>query len=130
MRKRRGSDAIDGERNRPLALEAVQLETRERQGAAAAPHFQRLIAIKRRTIIPMMAFSMVFFFGVTLLFGYQRAWMGLALGGGLNLGYALILATYGLCWVIALVYFAVATYWFDPQVRRAIAERDGEALKS
>lgn len=126
MQKAKDLNVIDDVRDPPLAFGRARPETGVWRYAVSAPDFQRLMRMKRLAIIPMMAIPLIFFFGVTVLFGYKRTWMGSAVGGGLNLGYLLILVTYALCWIVALLYFAIATYLLDPLAERAKAYGDGD----
>lgn len=66
--------------------------------------FRSLLSLKRRTIGPMLAGGMTFFLAVLALAGFARPLMSEKVVGPLNLGYALILATYAMCWGLAILY--------------------------
>lgn len=86
--------------------------------------FQALLSLKRRTIWPMLGSGMTFFLAILMLAGFARPLMSEKLVGALNLGYALVLAVYVMCWGLAILYAFVADTRFDPQAARAVAERE------
>ncbi len=90
--------------------------------ATQLPSFKALIAAKTSIIVPLLGLSMAFFVGVTLLAGFAREFMTQKVFGPLNVGYVLILATYVMCWIVAIIYIYVADNVFDPKAERARTE--------
>lgn len=88
---------------------------------AASDQFQKLLAAKRRTVTLLLIVPVAFFLAVTVLAGFDRPLMTQKIVGPLGFGYLLIIATYVLCWVSAIIYVNLAGRVFDPQAR-AIAE--------
>jgi uncharacterized membrane protein (DUF485 family) len=77
---------------------------------------------------PMLAIYSVFFSGLMLLAGFARPLMAAAIWEPLDVGYTLIIATFLMCWALALVYVFAADRAFDPR-SRAVA-RNIESLAS
>ena len=82
--------------------------------AVPAASLGALVALKRRLIMPMLVVSLGVFFGVSLLAGVARPFMATKLAGPLNTGYMLIGSIYLVCWGVAVLYYAAATYAIDP----------------
>ncbi len=95
--------------------------------ATQLPSFKALIAAKASVIIPLLGLSMAFFLGVMLLAGFAREFMTQKVFGPLNVGYVLILATYVMCWVMAIIYAYVADNVFDPKAERARTDHEQRA---
>lgn len=113
-----------------LALGDVQrardsLPAQQWHDAVTSPGFRSLIAAKRRLVGPLLGFSLVFILGMTLLAGYGRPLMAVKVVGAFNVGYLLILLTYVLCWVVAVIYVNVANENFDRLAGEAAAEAAG-----
>lgn len=83
--------------------------------------FRELIALKVRTVGPLLMASFVFILGVSLLAGYAKPLMAAKVFGAVNVGYLLVFLTYVLCWVVSVVYVRVANNRFDKQARAACA---------
>ena len=83
--------------------------------------FRQLIALKMRTVGPLLAVSFIFILGMSLLVGYDKPLMGAKVFGPVNVGYLLVFLTYLLCWVVSVVYVRIANARFDPQARAAAA---------
>ena len=98
--------------------------------AVALPGFMGLIAVKRRMIAPLLLLPLTYFLGTMLLAGYSRPLMGTKVVGSLNLGYVLIIITYLMCWVVALLYARIADSRFDPQAAQAISEFERGGVRS
>jgi uncharacterized membrane protein (DUF485 family) len=90
--------------------------------AIALPAFRGLLALNRRVIAPMLIVSLTYFLGMMLLAGYARPLMSEKVAGSLNLGYVLIIATYVMCWVIAILYVTIADSRFEAKAAEALAE--------
>ena len=70
---------------------------------------------------------MTFFLAVLIMAGFARPLMGAKITGSLNVGYALVLATYAMCWGLASLYAVIADTRLDPQAARAVAEREARS---
>lgn len=78
----------------------------------------------------MLVLSIAFFLLVTLLAGFARPLMTQKVFGPLGLGYVLIIVTYLVCWVSAIIYVNLADRFFDPQANAiAIALRAKEGAR-
>ncbi len=124
MQGRETSGALDA--LRIARIDPGPVGERVWKDAVALPSFRSLLGLKRGTIIPLMVLSLTFFFGTTLFYGFGRDLMGKPLIESLNVGYVLIFATYLVCWIVALLYFVIATYWFDPRAAKALADNERE----
>ncbi len=91
--------------------------------ASRSQAFEDLLTAKRRTIAPMLIFSLGFFFGIMLLAGFARAFMAEKLIGSLNVGYGLVVGIYLVCWTVAIFYYLVATFYLDPLANRLLADQ-------
>lgn len=76
--------------------------------------------VKGWTIATLLGGSLGFFFVVMLMAGYARPLMSAKLTGALNLGYGLLIATYLICWGVALLYTLAARLSFDPLAAEAV----------
>jgi uncharacterized membrane protein (DUF485 family) len=83
--------------------------------AVAQPAFRELLRLKWRVIALMLALYSVFFSGLMLLAGYARPLMAAAVLENLDVGYILIIATFLMCWALALLYVFAADSAFDPK---------------
>lgn len=85
-------------------------------------NFRSLIQAKQRIIGTLLAVTLGFFIGMTLLAGYAKELMTTKLVGSFNVGYSLILAAYVICWAGALLYVRAANGKFDEQTTLVIKE--------
>ncbi|MEJ8840000.1 DUF485 domain-containing protein [Ramlibacter sp. AN1133] len=81
--------------------------------------FGELIALKVRTVGPLLATSFLFILGMSLLAGYAKPLMAVKVVGATNVGYLLVFLTYVLCWIVSLAYVRAANIQFDAQARAA-----------
>jgi uncharacterized membrane protein (DUF485 family) len=88
--------------------------------AARQPSFRELVSTKVRFLVPLVIFYLVFYLAVTVLAGFAPGFMSQRAVGPINVGYLLILATYVMAWIVALVYVRIANRSFDPKADRAI----------
>jgi uncharacterized membrane protein (DUF485 family) len=91
------------------------------QTAVGSDAFRSLIALKERILLPMVILYLVLFLGVCLMAGYARPLMAQKCIGQYNFGYVLIIGTYGMSWLLAVIYVYIADNYFDPRARAAIA---------
>jgi uncharacterized membrane protein (DUF485 family) len=86
------------------------------------PAFRRLLANKRRIIIPLLSVFLLVFLSAMGVAGYARPLLAESLFGSYSLGYALVVGLYCLCWATAICYVSVAPLWFDRPAQEAIDE--------
>ena len=90
--------------------------------AVASPSFRRLMTTKAKLVWPLLGASLAFVVAMTLLAGCDRPFMAIKVVGAFNVGYLMILMTYLLCWLVAVIYVLVANKQFEVQSRQAIAD--------
>jgi len=108
--------------NRDTEASEVQSDSGTWAAAVASPSFRRLMTTKARLVWPLLGASLAFVVAMTLLAGYDRPFMAIKVVGAFNVGYLMILMTYLLCWVVAVIYVLVANKQFELQSRQAIAD--------
>ena len=86
---------------------------------AAEPEFKELLASKRRFIVPMTVFFVVYYFALPLLVGYAPGLMSRRVLGPLNLAYLFALSQFFMAWIVAALYVRAAGGW-DRTARRVI----------
>lgn len=85
---------------------------------AAEPEFKELLASKRRFIVPMTVFFVVYYFALPVLVGYAPRLMETRVLG-LNLAYLFALSQFFMAWIVAALYVRAAGGW-DKTARRVI----------
>jgi uncharacterized membrane protein (DUF485 family) len=80
----------------------------------AAPEFQRLVAAKRRFIVPATLFFIVYYFALPVLVGYYPGVMERRVWGNVNLAYLFALSQFLMAWLVMAVYVRRARA-FDAQ---------------
>ena len=88
---------------------------------AAMPEFKKLLAKKRKFIIPATAFFVVYYFALPILVGYAPSLMERRVFGVVNLAYLFALSQFFMAWIIAALYVRVAGKW-DDMAHRIIAK--------
>jgi len=91
-----------------------ELELREEQNAIrhaaewqaieADDEFQKLIAIKKRFIIPATIFFLVYYFALPVLVGYWPQLMEANVIGNINLAYLFALSQFVMAWTLSYLY--------------------------
>ena len=91
-----------------------ELELREEQNAIrhaaewqaieADDEFQKLIAIKKRFIIPATIFFIVYYFALPVLVGYWPKLMEANVIGNINLAYLFALSQFVMAWTLSYLY--------------------------
>jgi uncharacterized membrane protein (DUF485 family) len=71
---------------------------------AASPEFRRLIAAKRRFIVPATVIFIVYYFALPVLVGYFPAAMERRVVGSVNLAYLFALSQFAMAWLVMAVY--------------------------
>ena len=87
---------------------------------AAAPEFGRLLASKRRFIVPATVFFVVYYFALPVLVGYAPRLMETRLLG-VNLAYLFALSQFFMAWIVAGLYVRAAAKW-DEMAARVVEE--------
>ncbi|MCG3161271.1 MAG: hypothetical protein JMDDDDMK_02422 [Acidobacteria bacterium] len=91
---------------------------------AAMDEFKRLVAAKRRFIVPATIFFIVYYFALPALVGYAPELMGRRVFGVINLAYLFALSQFFMAWIIAALYVRAAGR-FDQMARKIIQRLKG-----
>jgi uncharacterized membrane protein (DUF485 family) len=86
--------------------------------------FRRLLAAKRRFVVPASVFFVVYYFALPVLVGYFPGLMSRKVWGPVNLAYLFALSQFLMAWLLAWVYVRAARR-FDALAEEAL--REGEA---
>ncbi|MCU0255716.1 MAG: DUF485 domain-containing protein [Vicinamibacterales bacterium] len=76
----------------------------EWQRLEASPEFRRLLAEKRRFILPATIFFIVYYFALPVLVGYFPGLMERRVIGKINLAYLFALSQFFMAWAIMYLY--------------------------
>ena len=87
---------------------------------AVMPEFRKLLASKRKFIIPATFFFIAYYFALPVLVGYAPGLMDQKVLGVVNLAYLFALSQFFMAWTIAALYVRAAMKW-DAMVRAIIA---------
>ena len=111
-----------------------ELELREEQNAIrhaaewqaieADDDFQKLIAIKKRFIIPATIFFIVYYFALPVLVGYWPHLMEANVVGNINLAYLFALSQFVMAWILSYLYVREAGV-FDRMAARIVRRVKG-----
>jgi uncharacterized membrane protein (DUF485 family) len=85
----------------------------EWQAIEADADFQRLVAAKRRFIIPAMIFFIVYYFALPVLVGYFPDLMDTNVIGKVNIAYLFALSQFIMAWTLMYLYVRRARAWDD-----------------
>ena len=91
---------------------------------AAQEEFKQLLASKRRFIVPMTVFFVVYYFALPVLVGYAPRLMETRVLG-LNVAYLFALSQFFMAWIVAALYVRAAGGW-DRTARRVIERLDSD----
>lgn len=94
---------------------------------AAEPEFRELLASKRRFIVPMTVFFVVYYFALPVLVGYAPRLMETRVLG-LNIAYLFALSQFFMAWIVAALYVRAAGGW-DKTARRVIERLNSDRKK-
>jgi uncharacterized membrane protein (DUF485 family) len=78
---------------------------------AKSPAFEQLLAAKRRVIVPLTIFFVIYYFALPLSVGFLPEFMNTPVLGNLNLAYVFALSQFVMAWGIAAYYLRVAARW-------------------
>jgi uncharacterized membrane protein (DUF485 family) len=87
--------------------------------------FKRLLASKRKFIVPATIFFVIYYFALPVLVGYAPGFMARKVLGVINLAYLFALSQFFMAWIIAALYVRVAGKW-DEMARTIIAKLGGK----
>jgi uncharacterized membrane protein (DUF485 family) len=76
----------------------------EWQAIEADTEFQKLIAIKKRFIIPATIFFIVYYFALPVLVGYWPHLMEANVVGNINLAYIFAMSQFVMAWILSYLY--------------------------
>lgn len=85
---------------------------------AAQEEFKELLASKRRFIVPMTVFFVLYYFALPVLVGYAPRLMETRVLG-VNLAYLFALSQFFMAWIVAALYVRAAGGW-DRTAQRVI----------
>jgi uncharacterized membrane protein (DUF485 family) len=80
----------------------------EWERVAAMAEFKKLVAAKRRFIVPATLFFIAYYFALPLLVGYAPALMARKVFGTVNLAYLFALSQFFMAWILAGLYVRAA----------------------
>ena len=83
--------------------------------------FRKLLADKRKFIIPATVFFIAYYFALPVLVGYAPGLMGTKVFGVVNVAYLFALSQFFMAWTIAALYVRAAAKW-DATARAIIAQ--------
>jgi uncharacterized membrane protein (DUF485 family) len=89
---------------------------------AATPDFQRLLAAKKRFIVPATVFFVVYYFALPISVGYFPDFMSTRVIGSVNLAYLFALSQFIMAWGLAWLYVRQASNVFD-RLAQAVLRR-------
>ena len=95
---------------------------------AAMPEFRKLLASKRKFIIPATVFFITYYFALPVLVGYAPGLMDQKVLGVVNLAYLFALSQFFMAWIIAALYLRAAAR-FD-KMEHTVVEKAASALSS
>jgi len=75
---------------------------------AALDEFKRLVAAKRRFIVPATIFFVVYYFALPVLVGYAPGLMSKRVFGVVNVAYLFALSQFFMAWAVAALYVRAA----------------------
>ena len=87
---------------------------------ASMEEFKKLLASKRKFIIPATIFFVVYYFALPVLVGYAPGLMDRKVLGPINIAYLFALSQFFMAWIIAALYVRAAGKW-DEMARTIIA---------
>ena len=88
---------------------------------AAMPEFKKLLASKRKFIIPATVFFVIYYFALPVLVGYAPSLMARRVFGVVNIAYLFALSQFFMAWIIAALYVRAAGRW-DEMAHQIIAK--------
>ena len=89
------------------------------KAAEESPEFRKLIAARRRFVVPATIFFLSWYFGFILLAGYAEDFMASSVYQGLTVGYCLALTQFLMVAVLGVLYLRRANNVYDPLAAKA-----------
>jgi uncharacterized membrane protein (DUF485 family) len=86
--------------------------------------FRHLVNEKKSFIGKLLFFSLGFILLVMVMAGFAKPFMTTNLIGSFNIGYALIVAIYIVCWVAAVIYVNASNGKFDQLTDEVVREHN------
>lgn len=91
---------------------------------AAMDEFKKLVAEKKKFIVPATIFFITYYFALPVLVGYAPQFMARRVFGVINLAYLFALSQFFMAWIIAALYVRAAGR-FDEMARNIISKLKG-----
>lgn len=80
------------------------LKPEEWDAIESDPEFRRLIALKRRFIVPATLFFIAYYLALPVLAGFAPELMSRPAFGHLNVGYVFALSQFAMAWILLALY--------------------------
>ena len=85
-----------------------------------SPEFRKLIATRRRFVLPATIFFLSWYFGFILLAGYAPDFMARSVYEGLTIGYTLALTQFVMVGVLGIMYLRRSERVYDALAEKAV----------
>ena len=93
---------------RRMSKQKIPLDRHEWTRIARSTEFQKLLASKRRFIVPATIFFIIYYFTLPVLVGYAPSLMSRKVIGPVNIAYIFALSQFLVAWIIAFLYVRAA----------------------
>ena len=100
---------------------SAPLSAADWKSISADPDFQRLLAAKRRFLVPATIFFIVYYLALPISVGYFPEIMKQPVWGRLNWAYLFALSQFLMTWIMAGLYVSAARRW-DQQSAALVAK--------
>ncbi|MGZ3496006.1 MAG: DUF485 domain-containing protein [Vulcanimicrobiaceae bacterium] len=98
------------------------LKPEEWDAIESDPEFRRLIALKRRFIVPATIFFIAYYLALPVLAGFAPALLAKPAFGPLNVGYVFALSQFAMAWILLALYVKRARFFdfLEAQIVRRV----------
>ena len=98
------------------------LKPEEWDAIESDPEFRRLIALKRRFIVPATIFFIAYYLALPVLAGFAPALLAKPAIGPLNVGYVFALSQFAMAWILLALYIQRARFFdlLEAQIVRRV----------
>lgn len=103
---------------------SVAMDVAEWKRIESSPEFKRLVAERRRVVVPSLIVFVLVFGGFTVLAAWGRDFMAREIVSGFSVAYAFALGVIVMTWLLALIYIRASNSRVDPlaeAVQRLVA---------
>jgi len=114
------SASTDGDRaGAPSAFHGDAAEGLDWKAAERLPEFRELVSKRRSFVIPVLGFSLLWYFAFITLAAFAPDFLGKTLTGDVTVGFGLALTQFAMVWGLTWLYLRKARRDFDPLTARA-----------